>query len=182
MPATRELSSTLEDYLETIYRIEKKKKAARPRDISRAQNVASSTVTAALQSLAHKGLINYEPYEVVTLTEKGRRRADEFFVRHSIIEDFLENILGLESERASAAACQMEHALDRQVLERFICFLAFTRYHSPDGARWLEGFRDFVEEGMSGRSCKHWTKEYLKQLRKQHKAEPVGIRSRKSEV
>jgi len=161
----RELSSTLEDYLETIYRIEKKKRVARPRDISRAQNVAGSTVTAALQSLAQKGLINYEPYEVITLTEDGRKRADQLFVRHNIIEDFLKNILGLEAERAAATACDMEHAVDQEALECFVCFLAFMKRHSPDAAKWLDDFRHFVDEGVNGRSCKECVKEYMKELR-----------------
>jgi len=161
----RELSSTLEDYLEAIYRIEKEKRVTRPRDISRDQNVAGSTVTAALQSLAQKGLINYEPYEVVTLTEEGRKRANQLFIRHSIIEDFLQNILGLGPERASATACDMEHSVDQEALECFVCFLAFVKRQSPHGAKWLDDFRHFVDEGMNGRSCKQCMREYMKELR-----------------
>ena len=63
----RELSSTLEDYLEAICRLEQEKGFARVRDIARALGVANSTATAALQALSKKGLINYEPYEPVTL-------------------------------------------------------------------------------------------------------------------
>ena len=48
----KELSSTLEDYLEAIFRIEKKKRAARVRDIAGRVGVTKSTVNAALKSLA----------------------------------------------------------------------------------------------------------------------------------
>ncbi len=44
------LSSTLEDYLEAIFRIEKEKRAARVRDISQYLGVAKSTVNAALKA------------------------------------------------------------------------------------------------------------------------------------
>ena len=47
-----ELSPTLEDYVRAIYRIERKRRAARPKDIRRSQKVANSTVTAALQIIS----------------------------------------------------------------------------------------------------------------------------------
>ena len=159
-----ELSSTLEDYLETIYRIEREKRVARPRDICEAQSVAASTVTAALQSLADKGLINYKPYELITLTGEGKARAEGLVIRHRIIRDFLQNILDLNPDRADATACGMEHAVDPEALERFICFLAFMRRHSAEGARCLEDFRKFVKERDKGRGCKECVEKYMEEL------------------
>ena len=160
-----ELSSTSEDYLETIYHIEIKKKVVRPKDISKAQNVAKSTVTAALQNLAEKRLINYEPYEVITLTDEGRNEAERIAVRHTIIKRFLQDVLRLKPEQADDTACKMEHTVDQNVLERFVCFLAFLRRHSPDGARWLDDFRRFLNSGTNGQSCKKCIKEYMNELR-----------------
>ena len=157
----QELSPTLEGYLKAIYHIERKQRVARPRDICRALNVAASTVTAALQSLAEKGLINYEPYELITLTDEGRERGEDLTTRHRIIRDFLENVLGLEPEHADATACRMEHVIDRSALERFVCFLAFMRRHSPDGAQWLDSFRLFIKEGTGGLTCKECIDEYM---------------------
>jgi len=160
-----ELSSTLEDYLEAIYRIETERRVARARDICRAQGVAASTVTAALQSLAQKGLINYEPYESVTLTRKGRRRAARLHLRHCILRDFLENILGLKRSRADVAACGMEHALDSQALERLTCFVAFMRSHSPQGRACVEEFRRFAQDGAGRAVCKRWMESYAAALK-----------------
>jgi len=161
----KELTSTLEDYLEAIYRIEADKRVARPRDICQAQSVAASTVTAALQSLADKGLVNYEPYELITLTEEGRARAERLLLRHRIIRDFLENILGLSHEQADATACGMEHAVQPEALERFVCFLAFMRRHSAEGGRCLEDFRTFVKERDQGRGCKECVEKYMEEIR-----------------
>ena len=163
-----ELTPTLEDYLQAIYRIEREQKVARPRDIAKAQNVASSTVTAALQSLAERGMVNYEPYELITLTEEGRERADQLATRHHIVRNFLEDILGLEARQAAATACDMEHAVDRQALERFVCFLAFIQRHSPAGVNWLDAFRRFIQEGADGQSCEQCVKEYMETLQVQN--------------
>jgi DtxR family Mn-dependent transcriptional regulator len=160
----QDLSSTLEDYLETIYRLEEEKRVARPRDISDRQGVARSTVTAALQSLSEKGLINYEPYELITLTAEGRQKARRLDSRHQVIRDFLENILGLEPERADETACGMEHAVERDVLERFTCFLAYMRRCSTAGSGCLEQFRDFIEEHVGPDGCHSCLEDYVKQL------------------
>lgn len=159
-----ELTPTLEDYLRAIYDIERRQKAARPKDVSRAQNVASSTVTAALRSLAEKGMIHYEPYELITLTESGLKKARDLATRHHIVRNFLEGILGLQAEQAEATTCDMEHAVNREALERFVCFLAFMQRHSLAATNWLDGFRRFIQEGADGRSCEQCMKEYMNTL------------------
>jgi len=147
-----ELSPTLEDYLSTVDRVEREQRVARPRDIARAQNVAASTVTAALQSLAEKGLINYEPYGLITLTDEGRAKAQQLADPHLIIKDFLEKILGLEPDRAEATACGMAHVVGGEAMERFLCFVAFMERHCPVGSTCLQDFRRFIKEGADGRT------------------------------
>ena len=159
-----ELSSTLEDYLETIYRLEEEKRVARPRDISESQGVARSTVTAALQSLSEKGLINYEQYELITLTEKGRSKAQKLDKPHRIIRDFPESILGLEAEKADETACGMEHAIERDVLDRFTCFIAFMRRCSSGGTKCLDQFREFMRDGVGDKKCRSCVEDYMEKL------------------
>jgi len=159
-----ELSPTLEDYLRAIHRIESEQRVARPRDIGRAQNVAASTVTAAIHSLAEKGLINYEPYGLITLTEAGRAKAKQLADRHLIIKDFLEKILELEPDRAESTACDMEHVVKAEALERLLCFVAFMERHCPVGSRCLKDFRQFIKEGADGRTCQECLLEYMRAL------------------
>jgi len=159
-----ELSPALEDYLRAIHHIESEQRVARPRDIGRTQNVAASTVTAALQSLAEKGLINYEPYGLITLTEAGRTKSQQLANRHLIIKDFLEKILGLEPERADSTACSMEHVVDSEALERFLCFVAFMECHWLAGSKHLKDFRQFIKEGADGHTCQECLDEYMRAL------------------
>ena len=141
---TENLTPKLEDYLEAIYRIERKKRVARP-------------VTAALQSLAEKKLINYQPYEVVTLTDDGRRKAEQIFARRLIVGDFLREVLGLEARQASRTACDMEHAIDTEVLQRFVCFLAFLKRRSRLSIAPHHDQQQTEEDVPSGpeRACHH---------------------------
>lgn len=155
------LTDTLENYLEAIFRLEEERGFARVRDISNSLSVAKSAVTTALQSLSEKGLVDYEPYEPVTLSEEGRRRAERIVLRHRVIEDFLRNVLGLEAERADSMACGMEHAIDRDALERLVCFLAFVGRRREDGQSWLEEFREFIGEESAESMCEQCMQEYL---------------------
>ena len=165
-----ELTPTLEDYLRAIYCIEREQKVARPKDIAQAQNVASSTVTAALHGLAGKGVVNYEPYQLITLTDKGREKAEQLATRHRIVRNFLQDVLSLEATQAETTACEMEHAVDRQALNRFVCFLAFIQRHPPARVGWLDAFRRFIQEGADGKSCEECVKEYINGLQSQNEA------------
>jgi DtxR family Mn-dependent transcriptional regulator len=169
-----ELSSTLEDYLEAIFRIEKRKRVARVRDISKALGVAKSTVNAALKSLARKGMIDYEPYELVGLTEQGRRRAGDIVASHLIIRHFLEDVLALDAEKAEEIACEMEHAVDRVALERFVCFLAFIEKGGSGTSRWIDEFHDFISAGATGKSCRECMNEYMKAVRSEINGDEPG--------
>ena len=70
--AVRNLSSSLEDYLEAIFNLTARNDVARSKDIADSLNVAKSSVTGALRTLAEKQLVNYKPYGYVTLTPPGR--------------------------------------------------------------------------------------------------------------
>lgn len=59
------------------------------------------------------------------MTEEGRERASEIIMYHNVMKHFLQDVLSLEQERAEHVACEMEHAVDRDIIERFACFLAF---------------------------------------------------------
>jgi len=162
-----ELSAVLEDYLGTVFRIEQQKGFARVRDVAAALSVANSTATAAFQSLHERGLINYRPYEPVTLSPKGRQESERIALRHRIIEDFLHDVLDIVPERAESIACGMAHDIDGEALGRFVCFLAFVRQERAKGEDWLEEFRGFMAEGAGGRSCTACIEAYMKELKGQ---------------
>ena len=160
----KKLSATLEDYLEAIFRIEKEKRAARVKDISSYLGVAKSTVNAALKSLAAKDLIDYEPYQLITLTKKGRERATEIVIYHEVMRHFLQDILALDEDRAEHIACEMEHAVDRDVVDRFACFLAYIENLGGKAGSWIHEFRKVAGKRPQGKACKIIVKKYMEKL------------------
>lgn len=130
----------MEDYLETIWRLTDEKGAARARDIAKELSVHKSTVTAALRALAQKGLVNYAPYEITTLSPRGRKIAQEVAHRHEVIEEFLTNVLLIKPAAARENACRMEHVMDKSVLDRLITFAEFVKEHPIADDEWPQHF------------------------------------------
>jgi DtxR family Mn-dependent transcriptional regulator len=142
MASTHELSASLEDYLETIYRLVERDHVARVRDIAARLSVQMSSVTGALRSLASKGLVNYDPYSYITLTARGERLARDLFRRHRVLTDFLTDLLGLDPETAERNACAIEHAIEPIVLERLV---EFVEQH-PEAGLAQEGPHESTEQ------------------------------------
>lgn len=140
MDTSRKLSSSLEDYLEAIYHIEGRKQAARAKDIALRLKVKGASVTAALQALARLELINYAPYDVITLTDKGHAVAGEVVSRHQALHKFFAEVLGVEEETAQKAACRMEHALPDGILERLLMFVEVVGESGGQDGGVLEEF------------------------------------------
>jgi len=127
MAMHRKLSMSLETYLETIADLQQKHGAVRTSDLAESIGCKRSSVTVALQRLAEKGLINYQTYRPVTLTEEGEKAIARLSRFHGIIEDFLENVLAMDTEFAQEEACKLEHGISKQTVERLKEYLDFLR-------------------------------------------------------
>ena len=135
------LSDSLEDYMEAIFHIEVKKHAARAKDIADRLQVSNSSVTGALRLLSEKGLVNYAPYDIITLTDKGRELAKRVVWKHKTLHNFFVNVLGVESDEAEETACKMEHGVSKSVLERIHDFSDFLEQAPPECRKWLDRFK-----------------------------------------
>ena len=144
------ISPALENYLETILGLVHANGAARARDIADALAVHKSTVTAALRSLAAKGLVNYSPYESVTLTPGGRRIAAKVARSHGGIRRFLIEVLLLDERTADRNACRMEHVMDRQVTDRLDQFARYISTFAPSALPKPGGFAGYLRRRSKG--------------------------------
>ncbi len=139
----------MEDYLEAILLLVRRGRVARVRDIAKHLGVGMPSVTAAMKTLSRRNLVNYDPYEVITLTDVGRDKAGEINHRHRVIREFLTEVLALDGASAEANACRMEHAVDVDFLERLQLFLDFTQRRTTDGNDWIGQFQEFYRNAAT---------------------------------
>lgn len=132
------LSENLEDYLETILELERLNKVARAKDIADKLGVKRASVTGALKSLEEKGLINYEPYSFITLTEEGHKIAVRVTRNHGVLKKFFVDVLQIDEEISDETACRMEHAINEKSVRRLVAFIDSLQKCPRTGEDWLQ--------------------------------------------
>jgi len=120
-----EISSSLEDYLETIYLLVQEQGFARVKDVARARDVKAASVSIALRKLADLDLVRYERREYIALTPSGEKAGRRVFSRHRLLPRFFEEVLNMPAEAASQQACAMEHSLTDEAMVRLVRFFEF---------------------------------------------------------
>lgn len=140
-----EISKTEETYLERIYDLIKEKGYANVVDIATVLNVKPPSVTSMLQKLDERNLVNYERYRGVTLTKKGEALGRSLENRHQTIRQFLE-VLGVDKAIAEMDACEIEHTVHPETMEKLTKFLKFVQ-ESPKSPKWLRHFRHYEKTG-----------------------------------
>ena len=160
MSAQNKLSASQEDYLEAIFHISAEKMAARAKDISKYLDVRASSVTGALRNLGKMGLINYAPYDLITLTDEGRVVAEEIVRRHQALEHFLVNVLGVEAKEADEAACRMEHSVPKSIVNRLIKYAEYVEKCPKGGITWNSGFGYYCKHGCTEEDCERCMSDY----------------------
>lgn len=113
-------SSTVEDYLKTLYLHQERTGVDRvpTGQVATALEVAPGTATAMMKTLAESGLVDYEPYSGVRLTEAGVRLATHVLRRHRLLELFLVRVLGMSWSEVHAEAEILEHAISEGLIDR----------------------------------------------------------------
>ncbi|TFG34621.1 metal-dependent transcriptional regulator [Candidatus Thorarchaeota archaeon] len=117
-----ELTQALEMYVKTIYELEDEFGAAASSDIAKRLSVKAPSVTAALQKLNSLGMVEYHRYQHANLTKKGKEIAERLNRRHRTIFNFL-RCIGVDEEIALNDACQIEHIINRQTIEKLSEYL-----------------------------------------------------------
>jgi DtxR family Mn-dependent transcriptional regulator len=116
--ATPELTAPAEDYLKVIFELETAGNPAGTSEIAATLGIAAPSVSGMVRRLADQGLIAYERYRGVRLTDAGRRAALRTIRRHRIIESYLTAALGYPWDRVHEEAERLEHATSDELIER----------------------------------------------------------------
>jgi len=161
MEKIQPLSASLEDYIEAIYHIIAEKQVARGKDITARLNVSGASVTEALRSLSKKGLINYAPYEVITLTDTGRTTAEDVVRRHNALKKFFVEVLAIDDDTAEQGACKIEHTAPTEIIDRMVDFIRFLEVCPRGGKDLIQGFSDFCEKGQTRADCENCVSQCL---------------------
>ncbi len=83
------ISYSMEDYLEMIYRLFLENEIIRVSKLSECLNVKPSSASKMVNNLKNKGLVDFEKYGVVTLSKEGIELGKYLIFRHDTINELL---------------------------------------------------------------------------------------------
>ena len=117
------LTNSQEEYLKTIYLLEINNKKVRVTDIANKLKITKPSVNKAIKILKEIGLINYETYGDISLTEEGEKEAKNIIKRQDILEMFLEEVLEIDDKRAIEEAKAMKHAISEETAKKLDSYI-----------------------------------------------------------
>jgi DtxR family Mn-dependent transcriptional regulator len=123
----RRLSSTIEDYLQSIYSLETEGERVISARLARWMRVSPPTAWATVQRMQRDGLIDLDAKKTVHLTAKGRELAESVARRHRLSERFLSDVLGLGWAEAHGEAHHFEHGMTELIEQRIMKLMDYPK-------------------------------------------------------
>jgi DtxR family Mn-dependent transcriptional regulator len=126
------ISDSVEMYLVSILRLAGDRLPVPLSKLAAVMEVSPVSANQMVRKLQDEGLVIYEPYKGVAVTEAGERLAARILRRHRLWEVFLVEHLQMASTAAHETACRLEHATSEALAERLAMFLSHPQV-SPEG-------------------------------------------------
>lgn len=112
------LTKSQEEYLKTIYLLQGEKENTRVTDIATKMNKAKATVNYSVTNLKELGLVSYETYGNISLTEAGKKYAKKILEAYDIVHLFLREILNVDERKAETEASKIKAVIDDETLNK----------------------------------------------------------------
>lgn len=112
------ITKSSEEYLKTMYILKKQNGNIRVTDIANKMNCTKPSVNKAIYNLKNNGLLNYESYGTIELTEEGEDLAKKILEAYDIVYLFLKDVLSLEDEEAKKEAEKIKSAIEDNTINK----------------------------------------------------------------
>jgi len=136
--ADTDLSPHMEDYIETIAILSDSSRVVRVKDIAAHLKIKMPSVTSALNKLKELGLIDYEKYGFIELTNKGSIISNRVLSRHLCLKEFFSRVLNLPADQSETEACKIEHHISPEACKRIHKLLIYINSSETKKNEWLK--------------------------------------------
>ena len=127
------LSLTEENYIKSIFKIsERDGEPISTNALAHTLAISAASTTDMVQKLSEKGLLMYQKYKGVSLSQDGRKIATDLVRKHRLWEVFLVDKLQYNWSEVHDIAEQLEHVKSTSLVEKLDAFLGFPKF-DPHG-------------------------------------------------
>ena len=117
------ISKATEEYLKTIYVLEKHNKEVRVTDIAEKMNCSKPSVTKQLNILKDNDYISYETYGHIKLTSKGVEYAKKVLADYAILYIFLHDVIGVDENISKEDAAKIKGVINDKTLSKISSYI-----------------------------------------------------------
>ena len=111
-------SQSVENYIKVIYHLSHQDNEVTVSAIAQAMDVSLPSVNSMVRKLSDMGLLNYEKYKPLRLTDAGVKKAALILRKHRLTEMYLVEKMGFGWEEVHSVAEQIEHIEAPQFFDR----------------------------------------------------------------
>lgn len=108
------ITASMEDYLEMLCRLYQEEKSLRIGRVAEYLHVKPSSASKMITNLKHQGLVEFEKYGQITLTDTGAELGEYLLLRHEILHRFFCFLNHSEDELEQVE--KVEHFIDSRTL------------------------------------------------------------------
>ena len=112
------LTKSLEEYVKEMYVLKMNKGEIRVTDIANSLQVSKASVNKAIKQLDAEGIVEYETYGEIKLTQEGEKVAKKILEAYDITYLFLNEILQVDSKLAESEAKEMKNILSDNTINK----------------------------------------------------------------
>ncbi len=102
-------SQSEENYLKALFHLSNEREEVNVSELSANLGVSKPSANSMVKNLQQQGLVNYQKYKPLTLTEEGRKAAALIVRKHRLTEMYLVDKMGFGWEEVHEIAEQVEH-------------------------------------------------------------------------
>ena len=113
----KNMTPSKENYLKVLLELSDGEEV-RSSDVAEALGITKASVSCMMKRLMEEGYVVKEKYGAVTLTEKGHREAVNVKRRYNLLKSFFVRILGVDTATAAEDACQIEHIISPESINK----------------------------------------------------------------
>lgn len=135
------ISKSLEEYIKNMYVLKKQNGNVRVTDVAEKMDCSKASVNKALNNLRDNGLVNYETYGTIEITDAGEDLAQKILESYDIVFVFLKDVLGMEAEVAEKEAENMKSSMSDETVNKLAKYV-----HQVLGLRSLNCNYDVSQE------------------------------------
>jgi DtxR family Mn-dependent transcriptional regulator len=151
--AAQEVSHSMAHYLTSIQDLHERRGYARVSDVARELQLTKGSVSIQIKHLKEKGFVNEDENRFLHLTASGEAVARDVCYNRQVLFQFLNRVLGVQTEKAETDACKIEHLLSRETSRQILVLVQFLQSDDPAARKFVEKLKGFKVGCPTSKEC-----------------------------